>query len=346
MAFIEVLSQLLTVLIEGLLGLLSDLLIVYIMISVGIIWRFSKFYKPKYGKWITTITIWFFFPVNIISSFSSIESFAGEMIIIVTVIAVIVHIASFLSIHLISRDKPPEEVGARVLCSTFPNSLLFPFPIILAILGSSALIYASIFVFIAMILRNSLGVLLGIWYNPDSANTLDNDQKAPFMDIKKIMVNLLKFPPLLAVIAGFVLHALVGPKMIGDFFALPGLNIVKPISLYGALIIVGISFREVDQLHPRNLFSKEVFHVSSVRFLIAPLVTLLFLVILQVREPVVAITLLIQGMAPPAVMNIMYGKFFNLKEDEISLLITSLTILALVLLPLELLILLILFPLP
>ncbi len=346
MAFIEVISQLLTVLIEGLLGLLSDLLIVYIMISIGIIWRFSKFYRPKYGKWITTITIWFFFPVNIISSFASIESFAGEMIIIVMVIAVIVHIASFLSIHLISRNKPPEEVGARVLCSTFPNSLLFPFPIILAILGPSALVYASIFVFIAMILRNSLGVLLGIRYNPDSANTLDNDQKTPFMDIKKIMFNLLKFPPLLAVIAGFVLHALVGPKMIGDFFALPGLNIVKPISLYGALILVGISFREIEQLYPRNLFSKEVFHVSFVRFLIAPLVILLFLVILQVRESAVAITLLIQGMAPPAVINIMYGKFFNLKEDEISLLITSLTILALVLLPLELLILLILFPLP
>ncbi|MHA2245028.1 MAG: AEC family transporter [Candidatus Hodarchaeales archaeon] len=342
MAFIE---ELLTVLIEGLLGLLSKLLIVYIMISIGIIWRFSKFYKPKYGKWITTITIWFFFPVNIISSFASIESFAGDIIIIVTVITVVVHVASFISIHLISMSKPPEETGARVLCSTFPNSLLFPFPIIIAILGPSALIYASIFVFIAMILRNSLGVLLGIWYNPEGANTSDNDQKTPFMDLKKIIFNLLKFPPLLAVIAGFVLHALVGPKMIGDFFALPGLDIVKPISLYGALILVGISFREIEQLYPRNLFSKEVFHVSFVRFVIAPLVVLLFLVFLQVREPAVAITLLIQGMAPPAVINIMYGAFFNLKEDEISLLITSLTILALLLLPLELLILLILFPL-
>lgn len=344
MAFIEVFTQLLTVLIEGLLGLLSDLLIVYIMIVLGIVWRFSKFYKPEYGKWINTITIWFFFPVNIISSFASIESFAGEMIVIVTVIAVIVHLASFLSIHLISRNKPPEEVGARVLCSTFPNSLLFPFPIILAILGSSALIYASIFVFVAMLLRNSLGVLLGIMYTPESATTSDNEHKSPFMDLKKIMINLLKFPPLLAVIAGFVLHALVGPGAIGDFFALPGLNIVKPISLYGALILVGVSFREVEQLHPRNLFSKEVFRVSFVRFLIAPLVILLSLVILQVREPAVAITLLIQGMAPPAVINIMYGKFFHLKEDEISLLITSLTLLALLLLPFELLILLVLFP--
>ena len=188
MTFIEVLTQVLTVLIEGLLGLLSDLLIVYLMIAIGIIWRFSRYYKPKYGKWITTITIWFFFPVNIISSFASIESFAGEMIIIVTMIAVIVHLASFLSIHLISKNKPPEEVGARVLCSTFPNSLLFPFPIILAILGSSALVYASIFVFVAMILRNSLGVLLGILYTPESARTLDDEHKSPFVDIKKISI--------------------------------------------------------------------------------------------------------------------------------------------------------------
>ncbi|MFX0126167.1 MAG: AEC family transporter [Candidatus Hodarchaeota archaeon] len=344
MAFNEIITQVFSILIEGLLGLFSDLLIVYIMIAIGIIWRFSKYYKLKYGEWINTITIWFFFPVNIISSFASIESFAGEMIIIVTMIAIIVHIASFLSIHLISRNKPPEEVGARVLCSTFPNSLLFPFPIILAILGSSALVYASIFVFVAMILRNSLGVLLGILYTPENVNTLDNEHKSPFMDIKRISINLLKFPPLLAVIAGFVLHATVGPGVIDDFFALPGLSIVKPISLYGALILVGVSFREIEQLHPKNLFSKEVFRVSSVRFLIAPLVILVFLVILQVNEPVVAITLIIQGMAPPAVINIMYGRFFHLKEDEISLLITSLTLLALVLLPFELLILLVLFP--
>ncbi|MFW9903968.1 MAG: AEC family transporter [Candidatus Thorarchaeota archaeon] len=344
MTFFEIFTQVFSVLIEGLLGLFADLLIVYIMIIIGIIWRFSRFYKPEYGKWINTITIWFFFPVNIISSFASIESFAGEMIIIVTVIALIVHIASFLSIHLISRNKPSEEVGARVLCSTFPNSLLYPFPIILAILGSSALIYASIFVFIAMILRNSLGVLLGVMYAPKDVKTLENEQKSPFTDLKKISFNLLKFPPLLAVIIGFFLHAVVGPGAIGDFFALPGLNIVKPISLYGALILVGVSFREIDQLHPKNLFSKEVLRVSSVRFLIAPLVVLVFLVVLQVREPTVAITLIIQGMAPPAVINIMYGKFFHLKEDEISLLITSLTLLALVILPFELLILFVLFP--
>ncbi|MFX1508152.1 MAG: AEC family transporter, partial [Promethearchaeota archaeon] len=315
MTFFDILTQVFSVLIEGLLGLLADLIIVYIMIIIGILWRFSRFYKPEYGKWINTITIWFFFPVNIISSFASIESFAGEMIIIVTVIAIIVHIASFLSIHLISRNRPSEEVGARVLCSTFPNSLLYPFPIILAILGPSALIYASIFVFIAMILRNSLGVLLGVMYAPENGNSAENEQKSPFTDLKKISFNLLRFPPLLAVIIGFVLHALVGPGAIGDFFALPGLNIVKPISLYGALILVGVSFHEIDQLHPKNLFSKEVLRVSSVRFLIAPLVILVFLVILQVHEPAVAITIIIQGMAPPAVINIMYGKFFHLKED-------------------------------
>ncbi|MFX1517749.1 MAG: AEC family transporter [Promethearchaeota archaeon] len=344
MAFFDIFIQVFSVLIEGLLGLLIDLLIVYIMIIVGIIWRFSRFYKPEYGKWINKITIWFFFPVNIISSFASIESFAGEMIIIVSLIAVIVHVTSFLSIHLISRNRPSEEVGARVLCSTFPNTLLYPFPIILAILGPSALIYASIFVFIAMILRNSLGVLLGVMYAPEDVNTLENEQKSPFTDVKKISFNLLKFPPLLAVITGFALHALVGPGIIGDFFALPGLSIVKPISLYGALILVGVSFREIEQLHPKNLFSKEVLRVSSVRFLIAPLVILVFLVIFQVREPAVAMTLIIQGMAPPAVINIMYGKFFQLKEDEISLLITSLTLLALVILPFELLVLFVLFP--
>ena len=123
----------------------------------------------------------------------------------------------------------------------------------------------------------------------------------------------------------------------------PGLDILKTISTYGALILVGVSFQELGQLHPRNFVSREVMQVGITRFFIIPIVALILFIVLPVTS-IMAIPIMIQSMAPPAVSNILYGKFFYLDEAKISLLITSLTFFALIILPFELLMILFLFP--
>jgi len=328
--------------VEGFLDLLSNLFLIYLFIGLGIIWRFSKFYKKEYGQWFTQVVFWIFFPISIISSFAKIESFVGEVIIIITVIALAVHGVSFFSAYLFARNYPSDETGSLVMCGTFPNTLLFPFPIILAVMGSNengilALFYATIFVFVAMVLRNSLGLFLGIKYQPRG---LEDTDKSPPMEFWKAFVDLLKFPPFLAIFAGFLLHGLFGPQAIE---AIPGLEIVKSISLYGALLLVGISFQDLAQLHPRNFVSKDIIQVGVVRFVVGPLMAILLINMLPVSA-LMAVPILIQSMAPPAVSNIIYGKFFNFDTSQISLLITVLTFLALILLPFELIAIQILFP--
>lgn len=327
--------------VAGLIELLSNLFLIYLFIGLGIIWRFSKFYKEEYGRWFTQIVFWIFFPISIISSFAKIESFVGEVIIIITLIALAVHGVSFFSAYLFARNYPSDETGSLVMCGTFPNTLLFPFPIILAVLGSTengilALFYATIFVFVAMVLRNSLGLFLGMKYQPRKEET----DTSPQREFLKAFVDLLKFPPFLAIFAGFLLHGLFGSQAIG---AIPGLEIVKNISLYGALLLVGISFKDLAQLHPRNYVSKDVIQVGVVRFMIGPLVAIMLIVMLPVSA-LMAVPILIQSMAPPAVSNIIYGKFFNFDTSQISLLVTVLTFLALILLPFELIAIQILFP--
>lgn len=314
----------------GFLDLLSKLIIVYLMIVGGVLWRFSKYYSPQLGKWFTSMVIWVFFPISIISSFAGIETFIGVSIFQVALVAISVHGISSLSMYLLARDRPTQEAGSLVLCSTFPNSLLFPFPIILAMLGDSGLVYATIFVFIAMILRNSLGVLIGIHYNPQTS-----ESDSPAQVAARLVKNLLKFPPFLALIGGFLLHSLFGPQAIANF---PGLDLFKTVSLYGALILVGVSFKDLQELHPRKLFSRNVLQVGFSRFIIGPIVAVFLIVILQITD-LMAIPIIIQSMAPPAVANILYGKFFQFDEAQISLMITSLTFLALIFLPLELLVL-------
>jgi predicted permease len=327
-------------LIDAFIELIEALSIIYIVIGLGIIWRFSRFYKPEYGKWFTQIVFWIFFPISIISSFAKIESFAGEVILLVTIITIVVHLFSFLATYISTKNRPSEETGSLVLCSTFPNALLFPFPIILAIAGSIALFYATIFVFVAMVLRNSFGLALGIAFQPLNSDNSDKVEIEEKLNYRKAFIDLLKFPPFLALALGFLLHAAVGPQTIAN---IPGLDIAKDISLYGALLLVGISFQDLQQLHPRNFFSKDVSQVAFARFIVGPLAALILVILLPVTS-IMAIPLLIQSMAPPAISNIIYGKFFNFDTSQISLLITTLTVFALVLLPLELMLIMAIFP--
>jgi len=326
---------------EGFLELLSRLLIIYLAISLGILWRFSRFFKPKYGKWFTELTVWVFFPISIISSFSKVMAFSGSIFFQVASLAIVVHVASYIAIRIVLRNQPKEEVGALVLCATFPNSIFFPFPIILAVVGTSALLYATIFVFMAVIMRNSLGAIIGIWHRPKNPQRRDTTQESALnIDLKKFALDMIKFPPFMALVIGFLIYWVYGPQTIA---AVPGLDIIKDIALYGSLILVGVSFNRLNQLHPKNIFSKKTFQVAFSRFLVAPSLALALLMIWN-APAIVAIPLLIQSMAPPAVTIIIYGKFFRFSEADVSLLITSLTFLALLLLPFELLVLRGLFP--
>ncbi|MHA1979029.1 MAG: AEC family transporter [Candidatus Hodarchaeales archaeon] len=329
-------------LLSGFIELLASLFWVYFFILLGILWRFSPFYKKKYADWFTKFTIWIFFPISIISSFAKVETFAGIIIIQITVIAVVVHIGGYLIIRFLTKgESSSADAGALAFTATYPNALLFPFPIILAILGEDALVYAAIFVFLAMIIRNTFGIFMGSWYTPTAQGS---EEEAPIVKFKltTLIKSMFKFPPFLAVIAGFILHSLVGPEAIGN---IPGLDIVKPIALYGSLLLVGVSFRDLSDLHPQNLFSINTYRVTVTRFLVAPILALIPIFLFRL-EFLVAIPLLIQSMAPPAVSNIIYGTFFDLNESLMSSIITIVTLIALIVLPFELFILLILFPIP
>ncbi|MHA1225904.1 MAG: AEC family transporter [Candidatus Hodarchaeales archaeon] len=304
---------------------------VYFFILIGIVWRFSPLFRPEFGEWFTKVAIWVFFPISIISSFGEVESFSGEAVVFVVVFGLLIHFISFIAIYFMTKSVSPVLAGAEVLCGTFPNALLFPFPIILAIIEESALVYASIFVFIAMVIRNTFGVYLGVYYGPNNLEE-GHDGKKQLINWKKVFLDTLKFPPFLALIIGFFLHNLYGPEAINSF---PSIDVIKAIALYGSLLLIGFSFQNVDQLKPRNIFGKDILKVSVTRFIVAPIAGLVILLVMSVPR-LMAVPLFLQAMAPPAVSNILYGHFFKLDVAKISQFITSLTLIALIILPFEL----------
>jgi predicted permease len=180
---------------------------------------------------------------------------------------------------------------------------------------------------------------MGRKFRNNSQEVEENGKQGEFL-FMKLLIDMCKFPPFLAVIVGFILHFLVGPEVIGAF---PGLQIWKTVALYGSLLIVGVSFQDLSDLHPRKLFSASTYQVSGIRFVISPILAIVPILVFNF-EPIVAIPILIQSMAPPAVSNIIYGTFFKLNESLMSSLITIVTLLALIVLPFELILLFTLFP--
>ncbi len=325
---------------SGFIDLLTDLIWLYLFILLGITWRFSRFYRKKYADLFTKITIWILFPISIISSFAKVDTFGGLIILQIAVIAIIVHLGGYYIYMFFTRkEKNSPDKGAIALTATFPNSLIYPFPIIIALeqiliasspsyIDFNPIYFATLFVFFTMVIRNSFGMYIGTQFNNNS-----HSEEVKTFQFKKLIIDMCKFPPLLAVIAGFILHSILGPEAIDS---VPGLEIFKTIALYGSLLLVGVSFQDLSDLHPSKLFSKSTYHVSGIRFIVAPLLAIIPIFLFKF-EPIIAIPILIQSMAPPAVSNIIYGTFFKLNESLTSTLITIVTLLALLILPFELL---------
>ncbi|MHA1166828.1 MAG: AEC family transporter [Candidatus Hodarchaeales archaeon] len=321
--------------------LLTELSIIYAAIIAGVIWRFSRFYKPDYGRWFTQVTIWIFFPVTILVSVLGVETIDVTVILGIALITALIHVVSYLSLLTINRLKAEEvnqnSIGAKALTATFLNALLYPFPIIIAVAGEEAIVYATFLVFFALVARNSLGVYIGIHHSPVNGNPASDGDSGPVMDARKILLEVLKFPPFLAMIAGFSILFLFGKQDISS----PLVQVIKDLSMWGSLVLIGLSFQNLSQL--KNLFSRDTLEVAAIRFIVSPVVALIFIVFWQF-SPLISLVIMIQAMAPPAVGNIIYGKFFKIHEDEISIYITSVTFMGLLILPFELMILTMIFP--
>ncbi|MHA2294504.1 MAG: AEC family transporter [Candidatus Hodarchaeales archaeon] len=334
---------------EGIFDLFVKITIIYIAISIGLTWRFSRFYKPEYGNWFTQITIWIFFPITILFSVLGVQSIDGNVLLGIGLIAILIHAVSYLAILVITRlsanrrDKQGNS-GAQVFTATFPNSLLYPFPIILAIAGEYGLVFGTFYVFFVMVIRNTFGIYVGAKHSPNNENNPSKDDTSSIdlsstTDFKKLIIEFIKFPPFIAMIVGFIILALIGPQDL----RFPVIQLVKDISLLGSLVLIGLSFQSLSQLKPRNLFSRKTLEVSTVRFIVSPIAGIIFVIVWQFT-PLISFILIIQAMGPPAISNILYGKFFAISDDEISIYITSVTFIALLILPLELIILSVLFP--
>ncbi|MHA1200629.1 MAG: AEC family transporter [Candidatus Heimdallarchaeaceae archaeon] len=329
------------------------ILIIYAGIAGGfLLQRWSQ--AEKAGKWLLFVGINILSPALLLVVFldmdtGALTSLNWWFIVLVTTLGMSFSmILDWLMIRKKKKDLPCQTIGAEINTTGFMNALFFPFPIIIGIMSgdmlAEGLLAASLYLIVQTFYRNTIGVYLGLHFG----STEDRS-------IWKVIKSMLLFPPTIGMVVGLILRFSLGQLTIAHHFAdfvtsniavLANPNqvslgffsigdhlavvIFQDISMVIMLALVGLSFKL-----PKRKEWKEVaiFRQSIARFGGGLLVVLILFFLPIPAGMIIAMT--IQSLAPPAVANTAYAKYFSLDEVVTSRSIALLTLIALVVLPLE-----------
>lgn len=289
---------------------------IYGGIAIGFLLQLFK-NSEKITKWLTFIGINLLTPILLIIVMLQVEQaqIAWGYVVIIGLLT------SFLSLFidwLWIRNRTNitnAQKGAELSAVTFNNALFYPFPIIIGLVGNDGLLAASIYLLTNMFLRNTLGVVIGIVYG-------SNEGKS----ILKIIRGILLFPPMIGLFIGIILRVTLGNILPAHI----AINVFRDFTMFLMLALVGLKFN-----FPKKQEWKEV---ALGRGIIARFgggalaaIPIFFLPLFTPAK----VALIVQSLAPPAVNNTAYANYFNLDGTVTSRYITLLTLIALIILPIE-----------
>jgi len=286
---------------------LSRVITLYIGVTAGLI--FIKSPLKKFKREFIWITINIFTPFLIFISFLSIELDSAVLYPIFGAILVTI-IGVTAPKYLVKLGMGDEATPAEISTATFPNALNFPFPIIYAF-APGGLGIASIFLGLSTIARNTVG----FWI---AGTGLDRDS------LKKVAM----FPPIWGIILGIIVR-FTSPNFSTNFADIGWINVLFQIGIFATIMTVGFGLKLP---HLENFYP--IFRTGLVRFVIMGLIGFITVIVFQ-PSIIIAIPFIVQLMAPPAVYNGLYAEILGLDTELTSQIIVTLTLVALLLLPFQ-----------
>lgn len=281
---------------------------IYLGVILGLIFIQSPL--KKYRKEFIYITINVFTPFLIFVSFVNID-FADNWFLPMIGALLVTLIGVYTPKILAKISNQPSPSPAELNTAAFSNGLNFPFPIIFAF-APGGLGYAGMFLAVAIIMRNTVGFII--------SGTKIN---------KEVLRQILLFPPVLAIFIGLLSRVTVLDQA-REIVSLPFWQLIFEIGIFMTLMTVGFSIKK-----PKIEYKQPIIRVSMSRFVVS-LIAVLILILIFNPSSDVAIPLIVQMVAPPAVYNGLYAERFGLDTELTSQIILTLTIIALIILPFEL----------
>lgn len=334
--------------------LITQVGILFIMMIPGVILKKCNFCQDSFGKGISNLVLYIAQPTLIVYAYLSCESTFDEiamMCLLTFALSIIVHVV-FSAVALMLFGKTPEDKRRMLRFATiFSNAAFMGIPLIEAILGPEAAIYASIYNITYNLFLWTLGVHLCTHRegadldgdgDSDIVDTLISAKRA--MKRESSIVKVLVHPVTLASAIGLL--ALIfgigtsefeacGLSIVSDsLFMLK--NLVAPLSM----VVIGIRLADMDL---KGLFTDVGMYIFlAVRHFVLPILILgiifvLNLIGLDVPEMVSTVTLLLAS-APAAASATMFAEKYDCDAVYTSRLVVISTILSIATMPVIMLI--------
>ncbi|MBD3349911.1 MAG: hypothetical protein GF364_00315 [Candidatus Lokiarchaeota archaeon] len=227
----------------------------------------------------------------------------------------------WITTYYILRNKIEDrkKLGSYMFLNGFPNVMIYGIPIVIAFFNETLIVIPVIFASGALFLRGTLGMYIGEKFGADIS-----------LSFKDTIKRLFTFPPLLGIIAGVIAMNL-------DFNTSILISIKDILSpFYSGLgaVLIGLILSKIAA-NEIKLYSKDILIVAIWRFLLSFVFFLcvVFLLHFPTDQTEIRTILLIAVIGPPAVMNVSFAMYFKLDEKFAAMSVATITLVALILLP-------------
>ena len=302
--------------------------IIYLGILIGYFLGKSRYYSVNLSRNLSRFAIYVVFPIVIITNTVNIGTGLVSELLIVLIISVGLHLFLLGISVLFLKANTPLEKGSSVLTASIPNAIGFSFPIIAALQGLTGWVPATIFALGTRLTISTAGGAVALNYSKTTGHKLS---------LTNHIMRLLKFPLFIAMFIGLFIRGTVGyiettQSLLVIFWSYVGISI--------GLLLIGLDCRTLT----KSIILKSGLNRSIlVRFVASPVITISLCIVFQLPR-LIAVPMIVQSWAPPAIMTILYSEFFGLDTKITSRNVTLLTFVALLLLPFEIFVILWLYP--
>ena len=318
------------------LKVIYNVALLFIMMLPGIIMKKCRMSVDGFGKGLSNLVLYIAQPALVFMAY--VRPYSREILInslYVLVLSIVVH-GIFSAVALVSYKNSPDGMRRMLRFATiFSNAAFMGIPLIKAVLGAEATVYASIYNITFNLFLWSLGVYICTDKRDRNANGIEDDEEE--LKHKASPLKALYHPVTIAAALGLVFFILpietYIPAILTETLEKLG-NLVAPLSM----MVIGLRLAEMDF---KGAFKdKNMYLFLALRHVVLPLAALGLVKLARLVIPVselVEMLIVILAAAPAATSATMFAEMYDCDAVYVSRLVTLSTLLSIVTMPLILL---------
>ncbi len=313
--------------------IIYNVALLFIMMLPGIIMKKCKMSVDGFGKGISNLVLYIAQPALVFMAY--VRPYDENILInsaYVFLLSIVVH-GVFSAVAMLSYKKAPDSMRRMLRFATiFSNAAFMGMPLIRAVFGAEATVYASIYNITFNLFLWSLGVYICTDKRDVNENGIEDDEEHIKHGASPLKA--LYHPVTIAAVLGLIFFILPIEGYIPSI-AIETLNnlgnLVGPLSM----MVIGLRLADMDF---RGIFKdKHMYVFLALRHVILPLVTLgivkLVGLVLPVHE-LVEMVIVTLAAAPAATSATMFAEKYDCDANYVSRLVTVSTLLSIATMPL------------